>query len=720
MRLDVIKTRTFPIACLLFAAQAVAQTPLLPASPAVAPAPVDASAEQVVQLDAITISGLREKGFVPKNSAAGTKTIVPLIEAPQSISVITSDQMAAQGARGLDDAIKYSSGVIGNPYGFDPRTDWLYVRGFQPTRYIDGLAMPDGVWTGVTRWEPYGFERVEILKGASSALYGTMPVGGLVNASTKRPVRDPFGEISVSFGSFDQHQTALDAGGPLNARKTLLYRVTGLARSGDTVLDYSEDNRQFIAPALTWVIDAGTYITLLARYQRDTSRGVLGFLPTQGTTAPNPNGRIPIERYTGEPGFDHYDKALWSIGYEAGHRFNRSWRARQNLRVVGADIDQALIGGLGLQEDMRTLNRYSWTPREKSAGIAVDTQVIADLATGAITHEVLVGVDYLHGRNDARAGMGFGVATLDIFAPVYGTPIATPADSSHTVQRQNQLALYAQDRIKWKNLLLTLGARQDFVSLKTDDRMGTADESRSNRQLSGRAGLGYVFDSGLTPYAAWSTSFQPNLGTDYYGRAFVPTKGTLAELGVKYQPRGYDALFTAAVYESTRRNVLTTDTTAPIFGYDTQQGKTRVRGFEVEARATLFKTLTLIGAHTRTDSEVRETSVATDLGKSEALVPRNRFGFWADYTIAKGLLRDLGFAVGVTYNSAVYGDSANLYKGDSATLWDAALHYNLARWRFQLNASNLFDKRCISAVQSPEWAFYGNPRVVTASATYKF
>ncbi|MDR2980869.1 MAG: TonB-dependent siderophore receptor [Puniceicoccales bacterium] len=672
------------------------------------------------KLAPVTVTGLREKGYIPKNSVSGTKSVMPIIEAPQSISVITADQMTVQGVQGMDDAVKYSSGVIGNPYGFDQRTDWIYVRGFEPTRYIDGLAMPDGVWTGVTRWETYGFERVEVLKGASSALYGPMPVGGLVNATTKRPTFEPFGEASVSYGSFHQAQGKVDLGGPLNSEGTVLYRLTGVVREGETVLDYSKDDRQFVAPAITWLINEDTHITILTRYQHDESRGLLGFLPADGTMYYNPNGKIPISRYTGEPDFDYYKKDLWTAGYEFEHRFNDSWFVRQNLRGVGADVDQNLVGTLGLQADQRTVNRYTWTPEETSYGITIDTQIGGKMELGPITNEILFGVDYLYAHTDASSGMGFDAPTLDIYNPIYGSPVNTPADSTHTVQKQDTVGVYLQDQVKFEKILLTLGIRQDFVSLRSDDRMGTADQTRDDQRLSGRAGLSYVFDFGLAPYVAWSTSFQSNLGTDYSGNTFSPTKGDLYEVGIKYQPKEFNALFTLAAYQSTLKDILTTDNSAPIFGYMTQQGKTRIRGFEAEARVSPLRGLNLIAAYTYTDSEIRETSVATDLGKQLPLVPKNRLSAWADYTFPQGFLKDLGFGMGVTYNTAVYGDSSNLYKGDSSTIWDAVMHYEYENWRFQVNATNIFDKRYVAVVQSSMWAYYGAPRTITASITYRF
>ncbi|MDR1010761.1 MAG: TonB-dependent siderophore receptor [Opitutaceae bacterium] len=721
------------------------QTPAQTLPPDTPPAPQapDAPGTQIVELDMLHVTGLREKGFVPKNSAAGTKTITPLLEAPQSISVITADQMAAQGAQGIDDAVRYSTGIVSAAYGFDPRSDWLLIRGFDPTRYIDGLATPDGVWTGATRWETHGFERVEVLKGAASALYGQMPPGGLINATTKRPVSAPLAELAVRYGSYETLETTLDLGGPLTRDGALLYRLTGLARAGDTIVDYSRDDRWFIAPALTWIITPDTWLTLLARYQRARANGIGGgFLPTQGTLTHNPNGPIPIERFTGEPAFDRYDKDLWSLGYDAEHRLTPAWTLRQNLRLQGAKVIHDVVGAngfvpdplTGLPADYRTLSRYTYTPHEKSTALAIDTQLTGKFATPlplatrplAITHEILAGLDYRHGKNDYTSGYDGGAETgwgstptLDLYDPRYGARIDTPAISTHTIPTQNQYGLYLQDRIKIaRRLIITLGARRDWVRTRTEAPLDATTEHQTDGKLTTRAGLTYVFDNGLAPYAAWSTSFQPVIGKDSHGDLLRPTRGEIHELGLKYQPRRIDALITLAAYTSTLRDIQTQDEQTFL---TEQQGKTRVRGLELEARLTPHAGLDLIAALTHTDSEIVQTNYAQALGKRIPLLARNKISLWAGYAPRGGALRGLGIGAGLRHESASYGDSANQWRTPGYTLWDAMLHYDLtARCRLQINAANLFDKRYLAAINTINWAYYGNPRVVTASMTYKY
>ena len=680
------------------------------------PAAADAD-EGAVALEPLMVTGFREKGFVPQHSAAGTKTETRLLEAPQSISVVTSDQLAALGARGIEEALRYTPGVSGGNYGYDPRSDWTYVRGFQPTRYLDGLPLPEGTWAGLTRLEPFGLERIEVLKGAASALYGQMPPGGLINIVSKRPTSERIGSVEASYGSFEQASMGLDLGGPLNASASVRYRLTGLVREGETFVDHTHDDRLFFAPALTWQLADDTWLTVLARYQEADTNAAAGFLPTQGTLTANPNGTIPLERYTGETRFDRYDKKMASGGYEFEHRINELWRIRQNVRYSWTDVDHRLVSGLGLASDLRTLNRYSYTPEEVSRIWAADTQAEARFSTGPLQHALLAGLDYRRGKTETSSGFG-GAPSIDVFTPVYGAIIDSPATSYNVAQVQEQIGLYLQDQLRFDAWILTLGARQDYVDTDTDDLLASTRAAQEDDNLSGRLALSYVLDGGIAPYVGWSTSFQPTIGTDFNGRAFAPTEGDLLEAGVKYQPRGSQHLFTAAVYESTLENALTVDPEHLFFSI--QQGKTRVRGAELEAKFALSSEFTVIASYAYTDAKVVRTTEAAALGRRVPLVPRQQASAWLDYTFANGSLRGFGFGLGGRYVGANYGDAFNQWRVPGHTLADAALHYDWERWRFQLNATNVFDKRYVAAALSEIWAFYGNPRTLTFSTSYRW
>lgn len=420
----------------------------------------DPSAAGIQQLDQITVTGSEETatspvyGAVARRTSTGIKTDSDLLETPQSVSVVTREQIELQGATGIDESLRYTSGVVSAAYGQDPRGDWIRVRGFEPAKYLDGLPLPDGSWTANTRYEPYALERIEVLKGPSSVMYGALPPSGFINAVSKRPQADASHELGVSYGTDDRKEISGDFTGPLSEDGKVLYRVVGLARDSGTPSDYGYDRRYLLAPSLTWNPTADTSLTVLAMLQGARSRGWGGFLPAQGTVLPNPNGKIGPSFYGGEPGFDRYEKNTQSIGYLFAHRVNSQLTLRQNARMNWADVDHPSVGLLGfVPGSLTTLSRYTYTPREDSRMFAIDNQAEYKLDTGPLSHTLLAGFDYKRSRNDYAVGMGFDAPTLDAFNPVYGTePIIRPADTQHTLQTQEQLGVYLQDQIKCPNL----------------------------------------------------------------------------------------------------------------------------------------------------------------------------------------------------------------------------------------------------------------------------
>lgn len=677
------------------------------------------AADPAGSADTSTLEAVEVTAPIVKNTDTVTKTDTPIVEIPQSISVITDLQMRERGIHGIEEAVWYTAGAQGGGYGEDSRSDWLLVRGFTPARYMDGLALPDGSGTGITRIEPYGLQQLEVLKGPSSVVYGAMPPGGMVNLVSKRPTEIPLREIEIQAGSFDLRQAAFDFAGPLNEDGTLLYRVTGLGRESDTSVDYIEDNRYFLAPALTWKPSDTTRFTLLSRYQKAETSSGGGFLPAQGTVLPNPNGRIPSNRFTGEPGQNDYDKVLKSIGYEFSHEFGNGLAFQQNLRYGKADIDpSAGIGAFGLAADLRTLNRYYFPTEEHSRTFGIDNNLQWSLPTGRVEHQFLAGLDYRRSRNDYASAFAFGAPSLDIFNPVYGSPITIPAYTSHTDQTQDQLGAYLQDQVSLDRWLLTLGLRKDWVGTDTDDRIAHTSNTQKDDKLSGRVGLSYRLDSGFVPYIAYSESFQPTVGSDFDGRAFVPTTGDQIEAGLKFQPAGGNGLVTLALFEITQKNAKTIDPNHTL--YQVQQGETKLSGAELEGRWNIGRGLSVYGAYTYTDSEVTQTTDLPSLGKEVALVPEQQASAGFDYTVTDGPLAGFGFGGGVRYVGDHYGDIYNQWKTPSYTLIDLAVHYDLGAWRAQLNASNLSDKEYVSVCNSVFWCYYGYERNVTATLRYQW
>lgn len=672
------------------------------------------------------------RGYVATRSATGTKTDSPIIETPQSISVVPRDQLDAQQLYSAKEALRYSAGTVPESRGNFGGYDIIYNRGFVVDRYLDGMRLQGNTGFVTPQVELYGMERVELLRGPASVLFGQGSPGGLLNMVSRRPPSMPGGEILLQAGNYGRLQGAFDVGGPIDKDGQFLYRVTGLGRFSDNQVDFVREERAFIAPAFTWRPDADTTFTILGSYQNDPRVGLYNFVPAVGSVLPNPNGKIPTSFYAGDPNFNRIDREQASIGYQFEHRVDDVWTVRQNLRYLytSGHLDQVLP--FGLEADNRTLDRYVQANRETIGTFSMDNQLQANFSTGPLQHKLLMGLDYQRTEFTQNQVLDFTAPPIDIFSPTYRVPIGTPTlFPSKTDQTTDQLGLYAQDQIKLGKLIVVAGGRYDRAQSDTATLSALDGDShviQRDSATTGRIGGVYLFDNGVAPYAVAATSFNPTAGIDSAGQPFRPTTGTLYEAGVRYQPPGWNALVTASVYDLTQQNVLTADTSPGNLGQLSQTGEVRSQGFEIEGRFSLTDRLDVIASYTYIDARVTKSAdvAAGDLGKIPLWIPHNTASVWADYTIRDGQLSGLGFAFGVRYVGDSFGDPANTLRIPDYTLVDAAIHYDLAAWgpqykgyRFALNVSNLFDKTYVSECTGDN-CLYGLRRKVLASLRYRW
>lgn len=382
----------------------------------------------VVILEPIRVSGSAYtsgpygpvEGYIATRSVTATKTDTPLIEIPQTVSVITQDRLQEQNVRTLNQALRYTPGVQSETNGFDSRINLLQFRGFRAggnAIFRDGLQLlgaPFGQYSPAV----YGAQRVEVLHGPSSALYGLGNPGGLVNFITKRPLAAPFHEVWLDIGNFNRFAGKFDFSGPIGGNKDVLYRLTGVIRDSDTQVDFVPSDRQYIAPALTWQPREDIKLTFLSHYQNDSTGSTHQGLPAAGTFKDNPHGKIPVSRFASEPGFDVYDKTVYSIGYLFEYQANEIWKFEQKARYNHLDLDFKTVYGRGLEDDQRTLKRNAFTASAQVDGFTLDNHAQAKFTTGPLAHTFLFGVSYQH-HNFANA-LGNGEAPpIDIFNPVY-------------------------------------------------------------------------------------------------------------------------------------------------------------------------------------------------------------------------------------------------------------------------------------------------------------
>ena len=677
-----------------------------------------------IELEQIDIEGRRTTeevdGYVARTSTAGTKTNTPLIEVPQSISVVTRDQMDARAVQNVGQALDYTAGVVSQPFGTDPRFDSPIIRGFSAdnSMYLNGLKLMREA--GTTALDPYGMERIDVLRGPASVLYGQGNPGGLIDFISKRPTFTTFGEVQAEAGSFDRYTGRFDIGGVIPDHSDFAYRFTGLARDGGTQTDHVDDNRLFFAPALTWQPSTDTSLTVLANIQYDQSGTPVG-LPVQYTVDADGGLRLPRSLFLGDPDYDNSNRTFGSVGYEFKHRVNETWEFRQNARYAVLDWDYNSLYYSALSTtDPLIANRGSSDNSEAQQTFNLDSQLHGTFETGPLSHKVLIGVDYR--RYSESNVTEFGTASpINILFPVYNQPVTGApwytADVNGTI---SQTGIYAQDQIRLQNWLLTVGLRHDWAATDSTSltNFGDTAQDQDDSAFTGRVGLTYLFDNGIAPYFNYSTSFEPvigNMPSQLGGAAFQPMQGEQVEVGVKYQPVGWNGFFTLAAYDITQSNVVSTELIDGV-SYETQLGEVEVRGFEFTAVAGLADGLNLIANYTYMNAEITQGDYA---GNRPANVPENMANVWLDYTIPSGAWTGFGFGGGVRFVGDRYALDDNSIFLSSNTLFDAAIHYEKGPFKAQLNVNNIADETYVASCGF-FGCYYGDGRTVVGTLSYKW
>lgn len=693
-----------------------------------APRAADA-ADAANTLPLVRVQGSKESatgpvpGFVARRAGSGLKSDIPLIETPQSIAVVTADQIEAQGATTLRQTVGYSAGVV-SAY-FDSRVDSISARGGNVAQYQDGLLRSYGTYN-TARPDPFTLERVELVRGPASVLYGQGSLNGVLNLVSKRPQFESRRELQLQLGSHERKQLALDLTGPLSEQWA--YRLVAIKRDSGTQVDHVKDDRLLLAPSLIWQPSAATSLTLQALYQRDKSGSLIGFFPWQGTRLPNGSqGQIPTSTFISEPGWDAYDSDQDSVGYLFSHRLNADWTLRQNLRHTKSAVDYRTIytsfsttarRPLFNADGRRVERDMVWQLNGGSMSL-LDTQLEGQLRAGAWKHQLLLGLDAQKNDSTQRSFRGRAPA-IDVYAPVYGnfTPPAASALVAQPTVDQRQLGLYLQDHIKFdERWVAVLGLRHDRAKTETQ---GRPEAKVDDKATSKRAGLLYLADGGFSPYLAYTESFLPLGGVDFYGKPYKPQVGEQWEAGLKWQPADKRVSATVALYDLRDTNRKTTDPSQPLNSL--QIGEVRVRGLELESAGSLDSRRwgrwdwTLGYAYT--DAKISRSN-AGDQGQAVAGVARHNGSAWLTHHFSLGGRSGFSAGAGLRYLGASWSGTP-LISTPAATLVDAMLAYEQGDWRLALNAVNLADKVQITQCLARGDCFYGQRRTLNATLSYRF
>ena len=667
-------------------------------------------------------------GYVAERSLTATKTNTPLMETPQSISVVGREEIRDQHPNNLAEALRYVPGVASTFFGADTRNDWFQIRGFNAQDiglFLDGLQLTGNFAFATWKLPTFGMERIDILRGPSAVLYGGSSPGGIVNVISKTPPFTPLNAVETGVNNYGNGYLRFDFGGPVatpsGPSNELFYRLVGTVQGGKTQTDFTPDNTYFIAPSVTYKPDIDTTLTILGSAERNETR-VQSFLPYIGTVVDAPFGRIPTHLFASDPSVDRFTREQEMLGYQFEKNLTDDLTFRQNGRFAHVDVSfQTLLGNgyVGGNPATALLSRFNDFARDNANQGNLDSSFEYRFATGPVQHKALLGVDLKSYKIDDLQSFDFATPPLNLVNPVYGVPQGFPGTvfQDQTIT-QKQAGLYYQDQLQLGRLTLVLSGRNDWVNALDNNRLGPS-QSRDDSHFSGRAGLIYNTDLGIAPYVSYATSFNPIIGTNFTtGQLFEPETGQQSEIGVKITPTGFDGHFGAALFDLKRQNVLTTD---PLNALQSiQTGEVTSRGIELEAVANVLPGLKVVGAFTNFHIFVSKDLNPALIDTVPTNTPSTIASAWGDYTIQSGQLAGLGFGAGVRYNGVSYADTANSLVVPAYVVGDAAIHYEISNWRFALNVTNFTDKTYVASCQTPLACFYGDRRRAVASATYKW
>lgn len=670
----------------------------------------------------IVVTGERETGYSVPNATTGTRTDTPLRDIPQSIQVVPQEVIRDQQVTRLDEALRNVSGVIFRG-DVQSRGEEYTIRGFDNVPILrDGFRR-------------YGFsenfpevanlERVEVLKGPASILYGEIQPGGLINLVSKKPLAEPFYEAELQVGNWGFVRPRIDISELLTSDGRLRYRLNALYRRGDSFRGFDqEDKRFFIAPVLSWKISDRTDLSISLEYTNDERPADIG-LPVVGDQVAD----VPRDRIINEPD-DKIQSEYLNVGYDLEHRFSDNWKIRNAFRYSNYNYDYGVIAydlGGGFDEETGILNRSTATQDGQDKNYALQTNLIGEFTTGSIAHTLLFGVDFSH--NDERIVSRVGdTIPLNVFNPVYRQFTKPDEDEIPSFggddAEVDRLGIYLQDQISiFDNLKLLAGLRYDTVDQDTVNIPGFAIESgevnRNYDALTPRVGIVYQPIEEVSLYASYSQSFNPNTANTATGDPLEPEKGEGYEVGIKAQL--LDNLFaTLAYFDITKQNVAVTD---PNFAFASiATGEQQSRGVELDVTGEILPGWNIIAAYAYIDAEVTEDLNPDNIGNRLFNVPKHSASLWTTYQIQSGNLQGLGFGVGFNFVGEREGNLDNSFQADSYFLTNAAIFYRRNNWRFALNLKNLFDINYIDSVENVRSSnnLPGDPFTVIGSVSVEF
>ncbi|WP_296593039.1 TonB-dependent siderophore receptor [Methylophaga sp.] len=640
--------------------------------------------------------------IVAQEISVGGKVATSILDTPASVSVITEKEIEQRHASTTEEVLQYTPGIITDFYGTDDRNDYFQIRGFQATTYRDGMTL--GSMRGV-REDAYAFERVEVLRGANSTLFGAADPGGSVNFVSKTPKFEQFGSGYARYGSFDRKEVGIDVGDTLNEDKTLAYRFTGKFQDSEREYDHSKDDNEFFMGGITWEPTDFTSATLLLDYlNRDSTPNSGGY----------PKDReYDRDEFYGEPDFNSQEVERTSITGMFSHDFDNGFIARANLRYsdLTDDFGYAYLTGAS---SAAGANRAYFGTDSQAQELIGNAIVQYDARFEHFDTSTLIGVEYRDASTeDSSIYDETVVAPINIANPVYSGITNLPAPYSANDQDYTTESIFLQQNLSFaERFIVTAGVRTDHMDLSSTDITGF-ETSDNLTETSLRGALTYKVTDEVSTYISMVESVAPpSIGV-------TPERGKQYEVGLKFAPAGSNALYSMAIYDLSKDDV--TIAVVQQNGSIEREtiGESRVKGLDLEAKVELSDSFSLTGAYSYMETEVVSGTLrdgSSIKGNEFTAAPKQMASVWGHYTFPA---RDMSLGLGVRYTGSYYFDAVNSAKSDSATLVDSSFSYEFYQnTDLTVYVRNLFDEQHV--VGSGTANYYNPGREVLATVNYNW
>ncbi|MGG5289274.1 TonB-dependent siderophore receptor [Pseudomonas shirazensis] len=685
----------------------------------------DAEPAPTVELQAVNIDAASEReradgpviGYRATRSASATRTDTALHETPQSVSVVPKDVLEDTGATRLQDALDYAGGVgRANNFGGQGLTN-VTVRGFTTGEYYrNGFPINRGYPNAP---DANTVERLEVLRGPASSLYGRGDPGGTFNIVSKQPLPESKVTLGSQFDDQGMHRATLDATGPLSEDGSLAYRLNVLGEGGESFRDDVDSERYDVAPVLSWQANDSTKIVFEGDFMRNNhplDRGLTRYDTQRGSASRDTN--------VWEKGSDnllHNDNNMAQLRFE--HLLNDNWTLAGGMQWLDGSLKGNAVEANSLQADGRTLGRnfnyrkLEWTDRDYQLNLT------GHFDTAGFAHTLLTGVEYEDYDYKSIIQRSSAAYPIDIYNPVLGQPRpAIDRTTTHDKENLKTWSAFVQDQVALTERFKVLaGVRLERFEHEYEDYLSTTrDFSKAENAATPRLGAIYDLTDTVAVYANTARSFKPNSGASLQGGGFDPEKGKSYELGVKWEPLDRQLSVDAAIYHIVKENVLTRDPADPTGTFSVAAGEVRSRGLDINVAGNLTPEWRVIGGYAYVDAEVTKDNTLPT-GTRLANIPRNSFSLLNTYEFQDGLAKGFGMGMGVKYVDDRKGQTAaSTYTMEQYTVVDLLSFYQLNEHvRLNLDVRNVFNKGYDESAFN-RYAYPGEPRTVQAGVAYTF